>query len=75
MPHGERATFVQADLKSPAWKTTLEPPFDAVVSCIAIHSLFDAERIRTLYGEIFEITATGARRMHNFPLEFQRVSH
>jgi hypothetical protein len=28
-----------------------------------------------VFAETIEITATGARRMHNFPLEFQRVPH
>jgi hypothetical protein len=26
-----------------------------------------------VFAETIEITATGARRMHDFPLEFQRI--
>lgn len=56
---GPRASAVRGDLASPAWTEALEPPFDLVVSTIAVHNLADPGRIRKLYAEIYDVVADG----------------
>lgn len=53
-----RATTVEADLQTPAWRAKVQGPFDAILSGLAIHHLVH-ERKRELYGEIFEILTPG----------------
>jgi len=59
VPFGSRASFAQADLRTPAWRETVRAPFDVAVSTIAIHNFFDAAQIRTLYADIFAVLADG----------------
>ena len=56
---GERVSLVHADFSSRDWVAAVHAPFDLVVSCIAIHNLRDAPRIRAVYAEIYGLLADG----------------
>jgi tRNA (cmo5U34)-methyltransferase len=58
-PFGARVHVSQGDLSQPTWRDGLQPPYDVVVSSIAIHNLFDAGAVRALYGQVYEIVADG----------------
>lgn len=68
---GERADYVQADLATPEWVDQVSGPFDAAVSCIAIHNLREPSRIRVLYHEIHELMAPGGLFVN---LDYVRLS-
>jgi ubiquinone/menaquinone biosynthesis C-methylase UbiE len=54
-----RVEFARADLRDPAWVQSVDGPFDAVVSSIAIHNVRDPDRIREIYAEIRRLLAQG----------------
>jgi tRNA (cmo5U34)-methyltransferase len=58
-PFGGRVHVVEGDLSQPTWRDALQPPYDLVVSSIAIHNLFDANAVRALYGQVYEVVADG----------------
>jgi tRNA (cmo5U34)-methyltransferase len=58
-PFRDRVQVVQGDLSQPSWREGLRPPYDVVVSSIAIHNLFDAGAVRALYAQVYEIVADG----------------
>ena len=58
-PFGARVQVVQGDLSQPTWSEGLQAPYDVVVSSIAIHNLFDADAVRSLYRQVCEIVADG----------------
>lgn len=52
-----RVTFVESDLKHPAWLQTIEETFDAVASSLVFHTV--PTRVRKIYGEIFHMVKAG----------------
>ncbi|MFC2072323.1 class I SAM-dependent methyltransferase [Chloroflexota bacterium] len=59
----QAVTFVKSDLLDPAWMYAIEGTFDAVVSSIAIHNVYEhqgaPERIQEIYGEVFSLVKSG----------------
>jgi tRNA (cmo5U34)-methyltransferase len=56
---GERVDYRLSDLGELGWSTVFDGPFDAVVSAIAIHNLWDPVRIRAVYDEAYTVVARG----------------
>jgi SAM-dependent methyltransferase len=56
---GQRVSFAQADLTDPGWADTVDGPFDAVVSALAIHNLGGAEAIMPVYATIRSLLTPG----------------
>jgi len=56
---GDRVEYTRADLLAPDWVNSLNGPFDAAVSTIAIHNLRTYNRVRDLYAELFTVMAEG----------------
>jgi tRNA (cmo5U34)-methyltransferase len=56
---GTRVNYVLSDLSKPGWSKKIDGPFEAVVSSIAIHNVRGHEIIRSIYGEIFSVVASG----------------
>jgi len=57
--YGDRVRFHVADLTDPAWTQGLDGPFDAVVSALAIHNLFDADAIARVYRDVCSLVRPG----------------
>lgn len=62
--YGNRVRLCHADLADAAWRRTVEGPFDAVVSALAIHHL-SHERKRSLYREAYELLRPGGIFLNN----------
>ena len=56
---GERIDYRLSDMREPGWSTDLGGPFDAVVSAIAIHNLWDPARIHAAYDEVYTVVSPG----------------
>lgn len=54
-----RVEFSQSDLTTGGWSATLNGPFDAAVSAIAIHNVGDPKIIRAIYAEVFSVLKPG----------------
>jgi SAM-dependent methyltransferase len=57
--YDDRVEYVQGNLANPEWAGAVSGPFDVVVSTIALHNLRDPQRIRELYGEVFQLLGHG----------------
>ncbi len=57
--YGDTVTYVRSDLLRPDWAAGVGGPFDAVVSCIAIHNVRFPDRVAGIYQEIFPLVAAG----------------
>lgn len=55
----DAVTFVRGDLLSDDWKQDLTGEFDAVVSTIAIHNVRHADRIKSIYRDVYSMLAPG----------------
>ncbi len=59
--HGDRVTYVRADLSVPGWSAALRAErLQAAVSTIAIHNLFDPAAIRGVYRDLAAVLDPGA---------------
>jgi tRNA (cmo5U34)-methyltransferase len=56
---GDRVEFVQGNLATPEWIAGVQGPFDAAVSTIALHNLWEPRRLRQLYAEVHELLGEG----------------
>jgi tRNA (cmo5U34)-methyltransferase len=56
---GDRTSYVQADFSASDWRAQAGGPFEAAVSCIAIHNLFDARAIRAVYRDVYDLLGDG----------------
>jgi tRNA (cmo5U34)-methyltransferase len=56
---GERVSYRLSDLGKPGWSSDLDGPYDAVVSAIAIHNLWNPARIRAVYDESYSVVKAG----------------
>lgn len=54
-----RVEFCLADLTDPGWVVQVGGPFDAVVSALAIHNLFDADVIARVYRDVYTLLRPG----------------
>jgi tRNA (cmo5U34)-methyltransferase len=52
-----RVSFVNSDLRTPAWRQAVDGTFDAVVAGFALHAV--PERIHAIYGEVFGLVRPG----------------
>ncbi|MDP2730057.1 MAG: class I SAM-dependent methyltransferase [Dehalococcoidales bacterium] len=57
-------TFIQGDLRDPAWAQDIEGNFDAIISSVAIHNVAELEqghpeRLQEIYKEIFNLVKPG----------------
>ena len=55
--YGSRASYVTSDFSQRDWTGSLGGPFDVAVSAIAIHNMYDDDRISAVYKDIRAILA------------------
>jgi len=53
--HDHQVTYVQSDLSDPGWIDGLQPPFDLIVSGLAIHNLRAESLMQACYGSIYGV--------------------
>jgi len=51
--HDRQLTYVLCDLREPEWASELQPPFDLIVSGLAIHNLREESLMRACYASIY----------------------
>jgi tRNA (cmo5U34)-methyltransferase len=56
---GERIDYRLSDMREPGWSSDLGGPFDAVISAIAIHNLWDPVLIHAAYAEVYTLVSPG----------------
>lgn len=55
----DRVEYRRSDMREVGWSADLKGPFDAVISAIAIHNLWDPALIHAVYDEVFDLVAPG----------------
>ena len=55
----DRATYVQADFKSPSWTDTISERIEVVVTMQALHELRHSSRSHLLYRQLASVAEPG----------------
>jgi tRNA (cmo5U34)-methyltransferase len=56
---GDRVSCHRSDMADSAWTDELAPPFDAVISALAIHNLGDPDVIARVYRDVYSLLGPG----------------
>lgn len=57
--YASQVSWVKGNLRDPDWTRQMVGPFDVIVSSIAIHNGGSAERIRSIYFELYRLVKRG----------------